>query len=174
MTYKEHIHAAMVRISKNKFVRFIGYNTKLGHQMYGTLKGCEASCIETPVAENLMMGLAMGLSLEGFYPVVCFERSNFLLPALDAIINHLYGMPKMSGEFDFPVTIRVVIPSNKPLDPGFQHLGDYTKIIKKYTKIPVLEFKDGLYVTTLANSTGPVCIIEHKEKYGTNYTSKKL
>ena len=164
MTYKESLIIDMKRLSLTPRVIFIGYNTKLGHQMYGTLKNCEHACIETPVAENLMMGLAMGMSLEGYQPIVCFERSNFLLPAADAIINHLDRMPKMSGEFIFPVIIRVVIPTNKPLDPGLQHLGDFTDIISRHTDIPVVDYEPGIYQMFL-KSKQAVCIKEWKEKY---------
>lgn len=167
MKYKDCIWAEMTRLSNNKKVRFIGYNTKLGHQMYGTLIGCEESCIETPVAENLMMGIAMGLSLEGYRPIVCFERSNFLLPALDAIIHHLDAMPKMSGEFEFHVILRVIIPVDTPLDPGIQHLGDFTDIIKNHTDIPVIDYEPGIYKCFLMSKRS-VCIKEYKDKYETN------
>lgn len=173
MKYKDIIHNEMQRLSRNKKVKFIGYNTKYGHQMYGTLKGCEKSCIEMPVAENLMMGLAMGMSLEGYRPIVCVERSNFLLPMADAIINHLYAMPKMSGEFNFPVIIRVVIPTNKPLDTGIQHLGDYTGIIKIYTDIPIFKYNLGSYTYGIELNK-PICVVEQKEKYETNYTADRL
>jgi pyruvate/2-oxoglutarate/acetoin dehydrogenase E1 component len=169
MKYKKVIAQEMEDISKNKKVKFLGYNVKYGHKMYNTLTKCNPdSLIETPVAENLIMGLAMGMSLEGFKPIVCFERSNFLLPALDAIINHLYGLPKMSGAFDFPVILRVAIPGNKPYDPGFQHLGDYTKIIEQYTSIPVFKYKRGIYKKVLKFKY-PVCIIEKKEDYERDY-----
>lgn len=168
MKYKDEICQEMFDISRDKKVKFIGYNTKLGHQMYGTLKGREDSCIETPVAENLMMGIAMGISLEGYRPIVCFERSNFLLPALDAIINHLYALPKMSGEFTFPVIIRVVIPTDSPLDPGIQHLGDFTDIIENHTDIPVISYEPGVYKKFI-KSKQAVCIKEYKEMYETDY-----
>ena len=173
MTYKEKIHQEMLWLARQNRVRFIGYNTKYGHQMYGTLKGCEDICIETPVAENLMLGLAMGLSLEGFRPIVCVERASFLLPMADAIINHLYAMPKMSGEFNFPVVLRVVIPTNKPLDPGLQHLGDYTDIIHNHTEIQITHFHHGVYEFAL-NINRPICIVERKELYESDYSTKSL
>jgi pyruvate/2-oxoglutarate/acetoin dehydrogenase E1 component len=173
MTYKEMIVREMELISEDPLVRFIGYNTKFGHQMNGTLKGLEKSCVETPVAENLMMGIAMGLSLEGYKPIVCFERTNFLLPALDAIINHLYAMPKMSGEFNFPVILRVIIPTDKPLNPGIQHLGDYTDIIKNHTDIPVKAFRPEIYRHWLSRGT-PICITEKRGDYERNYYSREF
>jgi pyruvate/2-oxoglutarate/acetoin dehydrogenase E1 component len=164
MKYKKAIINDMRWIGRDPKVKFIGYNTERGHQMYGTLKGCEKSCIETPIAENLMVGLAMGMSLEGYYPVVCFERSNFLLPALDA-------MPRMAKNFDFPVLLRVIIPTNTPLNPGIQHLGDFTDIIKNHTKIKVVQYSPGAYKKYIY-SQNPICIVEHKEKYETDCSSR--
>jgi hypothetical protein len=67
---------------------FIGYNVARGDAM-GTLKGIEENQkLETPVAENLMSGLAIGMSFEGFRPVLYFERHDFILVAMDAIVNH--------------------------------------------------------------------------------------
>ena len=60
-----------------------------------------------PVAENLTMGVAIGLALRKARPVVIFQRMDFMLIASDAIINHLALMPKMSGgQFNLPVIIR--------------------------------------------------------------------
>ena len=168
MTYKEMITKEMRQLSKDKRVKFVGYNIAKGHQAYGTLCGCEKSCIEVPCAENLLLGICMGLSLEGYKPVAFFERSNFLLPALDAIINHLYGMPKMSGEFNFPVIIRVIIPTDKPLNCGLQHLGDYTDIIENHTDMPVVEYSKDVYRCAL-KCDFPACIVERKENYGKDY-----
>ena len=116
------------------------------------------------------MGLAMGMSLEGYLPIVCFERTNFLLPALDAIVNHLDAMPRMAKNFDFPVMLRVVVPSNTPLDPGLQHLGDFTDIIKNHTNIPVIQYSRGIYREYM-KKPHPICIVEHKEKYETDCSS---
>lgn len=171
MKYSEVLSQEMDSISRKKKVRFIGYNVKYGHKMYGTLSGCkEESLIEMPVAENLMMGVALGMSLEGYRPIVCFERTNFLLPALDSIIHHLHALPKMSGEFDFPVIIRIIVPTPGLYHPGIQHLGDYTGIIRKYTDISVIPYHKGAYQKALKRKK-PVCIVEKKELYGQNYNT---
>jgi pyruvate dehydrogenase E1 component beta subunit len=100
MTYKESITASMDELAKDPDVCFIGYGIRYGKAM-GTLKNVsESQLIETPVAENLMVGLAIGLSLRGKKPVVFIERADFLLNALDAIVNHLDKIELMSrGQF---------------------------------------------------------------------------
>jgi pyruvate/2-oxoglutarate/acetoin dehydrogenase E1 component len=100
MTYKEQITAAMSLFANDDRARFIGYGLANG-RAGGTLVGAKPhQIVETPVAENLMTGVAIGLSLSGLRPVVYFERCDFILNALDAIVNHLSAARHISrGEF---------------------------------------------------------------------------
>lgn len=166
MTYKENLHNKMLELSRDPLVRFLGYNTRYGHQFNGTLKGCEESCIELPVAENLIMGLAIGMALEGYKPIVCIERINFLWTCADAIINHL-DKAKQLGWGNLPVIIRTCICGNTPLDPGCQHLGDYTDVWKKLlNNIYVTHSWDYINPTDL-----PIMVIEDRRDYESDRTA---
>ena len=94
---------------------FIGYNVLYGNAL-GTLKNVpDSQKLETPVAENLMTGLAIGMSFEGFVPVLYFERHDFMMVAADAIINHIDKIERIShGEFKVPVIIRAVTADAGP------------------------------------------------------------
>lgn len=162
----------MKELSKDKRVRFIGYNTTCGPRMNRTLDRIpKATCLEMPVAENLIMGVAMGMSLEGYRPVVCIERSDFLLVCADAIINHLDKLPLLSGgQFNFPVIIRVCIGFNSPLDPGIQHSQDYSGMFAHTTSNLVVRslLEPGDVVATYRQalaSDKPYMIVEYKEYY---------
>ena len=135
MAYKQAITECMNKLARDPKVVFIGYNTAKGHRMYGTLDQVHPSrCIETPVCENLMVGMGMGMSLAGYFPIVCFERHDFLLIALDAILNHMDKLPILSNrQFNFPMCIRTIVGTDKPLDPGIQHTQDYTDILLNHT-----------------------------------------
>ena len=73
--------------------------------------------VEFPVCEALQLGASIGLSLEGFVPVSIFPRLNFLLCAMDQLINHLDKLPLFS-DYRPKVIIRTAIGSKKPLDAG--------------------------------------------------------
>lgn len=172
MTFQEAIAKCCSEYAKDPDVRFIGYNTFCGSKMYGTLQDVVEDCtIESPVSENLMVGLAMGMSLEGLKPVVCFERHDFILLALDAIVNHLDKMPWLSGDqFDFNVVIRAIVGSKTPLQAGVQHTQDYSTILRKMlTHVKVLEPKTPKeYINAWKTHAGqgkPVIFIEHKDWY---------
>ena len=75
------------------------------------------------------MGLSIGLALSGYIPVTCYPRFDFLLCAMNQLVNHLDKIRIMSNnEFKPRVIIRTSIGPKKPLDGGVQHTQNYTKI----------------------------------------------
>ena len=90
ISYKDAIKSSMQSISEKKEAVFIGYNLKYGSRCYGTMDTIpEDKIYEMPVAEDLMTGVATGMALGGYLPVLVFERQDFMLIASDQIINHL-------------------------------------------------------------------------------------
>ena len=171
MTYKEELIKAMEMLAEDKNTIFLGYNVKYGPQMNKTLTTVpQEQLLEMPVAENLIMGVAMGLSLTGYRPVVCFERMDFMLSCMDAIVNHLSKLPVIANDqFDCRVIIRACIGHNEPLDPGIQHTGDYLPIFQSILRFPVIRL---FHADTIANwykvafeSTTPIMLVESKKFY---------
>lgn len=153
--------------------RFIGYNTVFGSRMYGTLTDVSVDqCVETPVAENLMVGLAMGLALEGYCPVVCFERHDFLLLALDALVNQMDKMPWLSGDkFKWNIVIRAIVGAKKPLNAGPMHTQNYRRELTTMLKhTPVLQPITQAQMAEAwgmagRSESGAVVVIEHRDWY---------
>jgi pyruvate/2-oxoglutarate/acetoin dehydrogenase E1 component len=161
----------MVNFSKLKKSVFIGYNLKFGSQMYETLKDVpKEKILETPLAENLMMGLGIGMSLRGYKPMVIFERHDFILDALDQIVNHADKLQTLSDkQFSTPVVMRAIVGAQKPLFPGVQHIQDYTAAIKRMVSFPVIPLEkagDILPAYDFAMKTDkPVMLIEWRDRY---------
>jgi len=170
MTYKELITNQCTEYAKNPKVIFIGYNTIKGSRMYGTLDGVpKRQCIEAPVAENLMIGMAIGMALEGYLPVVCFERHDFILLGLDALMNHVDKWPELSGgQFKLPIIVRAIVGGTKPINPGVQHNQDYSDELRhmlKNTKVfGYLNYTKAWKVVGSTKS-GACVVIEHKDMY---------
>ena len=168
-SYKDAMNIAMEELGKNGAI-FIGYNVAKGDAM-GTLKGVSIDQkLETPVAENLMMGLAIGMSFEGFRPVVYFERHDFMMVAMDAIVNHLDKIERIShGEYKVPIIIRAISADGGPFYSGPTHSQDFTEILKTAVSFPVLEPLNGADVLQMFNyawnSNRPAIIIEKKSRY---------
>jgi acetoin:2,6-dichlorophenolindophenol oxidoreductase subunit beta len=165
-TYKECLAEEMEWLSGNDNVVFLGQGITCGDRFYGTLdKVSKSKCIEFPVAENLMMGSAIGLALEGYLPIVLFQRMDFMLIAADQIINHAALMQEMSGyQFDLPIIIRACVGSqDKKFDVGVQHNKNFKHVFEGY--IDIYEFYNHIY-KELYNTIEPVLVIEHKDYYG--------
>lgn len=171
MKYKDALKQSMEMLAQDKNIIFIGYNICHGSEAYGTLKDIPLSQrLEMPVAENLMIGLATGMSLEGYRPVVFFERQDFMLNALDGIVNHLDKIESMSnGQYPNPVIIRATVGAKDPLDPGPQHTQNFTKAFKEMIKFQIYEPKNAeeiLKTYQIAkDSKKPLMVIEKKELY---------
>lgn len=62
---------------------------------------------DTPLAESMIAGLAIGMAIEGLKPVAEFQFMGFLYPALDQIINHAARIRNRTrGRMNCPVVFR--------------------------------------------------------------------
>ena len=76
--------------------------------------------IDTPVAESACTGAAVGASLAGMNPIVVHPRLDFMLYAMDAVVNQAAKWSHMTGGQAHPgVTIRGII--NRGGEQGAQH-----------------------------------------------------
>ena len=88
--------------------------------------------LELPVAEEMQMGMSIGMALTGKTVISIYPRMDFLLLAVNQLVNHLDKLEQFThGEYHAKVIIRVGIGSTKPMYPGVQHCGDYTEAFSK-------------------------------------------
>lgn len=63
--------------------------------------------VGTPISEEAFCGLATGAAMTGLRPVVEIMYIDFILMAMDPVVNQMAKIPFMSGgQFGLPVTIR--------------------------------------------------------------------
>lgn len=105
-----------------------------GTAMSNTLKDVNKNkLIEFPVAEEFQMGASLGMALNGMIPVSIYPRWNFLLCAVNQLVNHIDKLSMMS-DYKAKVIIRTGIGSERPLHPQHQHVGDYTDAFRMMCK----------------------------------------
>jgi pyruvate/2-oxoglutarate/acetoin dehydrogenase E1 component len=76
--------------------------------------------LDSPVSENAVTGMAVGAALAGMRPIVFHPRVDFLLLAMDPLINQAANWSYMfAGKASVPVVIRAVI--NRGGEQGAQH-----------------------------------------------------
>ncbi len=94
---------------------YVGNSMKNLDIMYG-----KERIIDTPVSENAVTGAAIGASLCGMKPIVVHPRMDFLLYAMDPIINQSAKWSYMfGGQANPQVTIRSIV--NRGGEQGAQH-----------------------------------------------------
>jgi pyruvate/2-oxoglutarate/acetoin dehydrogenase E1 component len=133
MKYKDELIRSMEYLAKDERTIFLGQSVKYsGNAIYNTLESIDDSKkIETPVFEDVQMGLSTGLALNGFVPITCFPRFDFLILTCNQLVNHLDKIEYMSkGTMKPRVIIRTSIGPKEPLDGGPQHTADYTDVFK--------------------------------------------
>lgn len=76
--------------------------------------------LDSPVAENATTGCAVGAALAGMRPIVFHPRMDFMLLAVDPIVNQAANWSYLfDGQASVPVVIRSVI--NRGGEQGAQH-----------------------------------------------------
>jgi pyruvate dehydrogenase E1 component beta subunit len=82
------------------------FGTTLGlHNLYGNQR-----VIETPTSENAMTGIAVGLAISGFRPIVVHQRLDFFILAMDQLVNSAAKWYYMFGsQQSVPLTVRLII-----------------------------------------------------------------
>jgi len=139
VTYKDAVCSSMKKLAQEGVI-FVGYNVRCGngYETFGDVPLDQR--LETPLAENLMAGLALGMSLEGYRPLLFFERHDFIYNALDILVNQAdKAMFLSNGEYEFPIIIKAVVGSVKPFYAGHTHTSDLSELFKKMFTFPVYD-----------------------------------
>ena len=152
---------------------FLGQATLFsGHAISGTLGEIpKDKLIELPVAEEVQMGLCAGLSLEGYVPISIYPRFNFMMLAINQLVNHIDKMKEMSKGMLVPkVIVRVAVGASKPIDGGAQHTQDFTESIKHMlTDTTLVELTEPSQVFTTFkeayNRNGSTVVVEWGDYY---------
>lgn len=141
--YKDALSNAMNKLSNLNDTIFIGQQiVYAGNPMSTTLGSVpKEKMIEVPVMEETQMGMSLGLAMTGKRVVTFYPRWDFIICASNQLINHIDKIKLMNnGETNINLIIRLGKGSDKPLDPGHQHKGNYFEEFK--SMCPNIEFHD--------------------------------
>ncbi|WP_336712128.1 alpha-ketoacid dehydrogenase subunit beta [Arthrobacter sp. USHLN218] len=68
----------------------------------------EERCFDTPLAESGIMGMAVGMAMNGLRPVVEMQFDAFAYPAFEQVVSHVAKMPNRTcGKVKLPLVIRI-------------------------------------------------------------------
>ena len=97
--YFEELKRSMEWLGAHKDTIFLGQAVSVpGTAMSNTLVDISHDKkVELPVAEEMQMGMAVGLAIDGYVPVTIYPRWNFLLLSMNQLVNHLDRMQHISN-----------------------------------------------------------------------------
>jgi pyruvate/2-oxoglutarate/acetoin dehydrogenase E1 component len=169
--YKDELTRFMKLCNDKENSVFIGQQIVWkGNPMSTTLDYVDKSkMIEVPVIEETQMGMSLGLAMLGNFVITFYPRWDFLISATNQLINHLDKYSLMCGETPH-IIIRVGKGSDKPLDPGHQHKGNYILEFASMLKtVHVMNCNSVDDITInyeyALNNKGIYLIVEYPEKY---------
>ena len=114
--FKEAIDEALVQaMDDNPGVFIMGCGVDDDSGIFGTTvaafkKFGKERVMDVPLAENAIAGIGVGAALMGKRPVIVHARNDFLLLAMDQIVNHASKWNLMSGgRLECPLLIRAIV-----------------------------------------------------------------
>ncbi|WP_284975480.1 alpha-ketoacid dehydrogenase subunit beta [Arthrobacter sp. efr-133-TYG-104] len=128
----------------------------------------EQRCFDTPLAESGIVGMAVGMAINGMRPVIEMQFDAFAYPAFEQIVSHVAKMHnRTKGALKMPMVIRVPYAGGIG---GVEHHCDssesyyaHTAGLKVYTPATVA---DGYRMLREAiDSDDPVMFMEPKKLY---------
>jgi|TARA_B100000315_G_scaffold63336_1_gene57530 pyruvate dehydrogenase E1 component beta subunit len=176
ITYREALDEALVQGMENDpevFVMGCGVNdeggifgsTKETYQKFG-----KDRVMDVPLSENAIAGIGIGAAIMGKRPVIVHARNDFLLLAMDQIVNHAAKWEFMSGEkLHCPMLVRAIVGR------GWGQAAQHSQSLQAlFSHVPGLKVvlpacahdAKGLLLGSLRES-GPVISIEHRLLYET-------
>ncbi|TAN44514.1 MAG: alpha-ketoacid dehydrogenase subunit beta [Nitrospirae bacterium] len=157
-------------MSDDKSVFIIGLGVTDPKGIFNTTIGLEAKygsdrVMDMPVSENAMTGVMIGASLVGMRPILTHQRIDFMLLALDQVINNAAKWRYMfGGRQKVPIVIRVLV--GRGWGQGAQHAQSLQSL---FAHIPGLKVvmpttpydAKGLLISAIRDDN-PVIYIDHR------------
>lgn len=171
--YKDSLTDSMTFLGQKEDTVFIGQQVLwAGNPMSTTLVNVpKEKMIELPVMEESQMGMSLGMAMSGDFVITFYPRWDFLVCATNQLVNHVDKIKLMSNDEWKPnMIIRLGKGSDKPLDPGYQHKGNYIDEFRKMCPNigvwDLLSYESIEYVYRRCYTEGGIhIIVEYPELY---------
>jgi pyruvate dehydrogenase E1 component beta subunit len=171
ITYKDAIREAIDQAMINDPRVFaIGLDADDKFGVFGSMLNMThpERVIGTPISENAMTGVALGAALNGLRPIYVHLRVDFMLLAMDQLVNYIASWRYMTrGKVKVPIVIRAVI--GRGWGCGAQHSHTLGGMFAHIPGLKVVMPSDpyevkGLFFAAVADDW-PVVFIEHRWLY---------
>jgi pyruvate dehydrogenase E1 component beta subunit len=175
LTYAEALREAMRQeMKKDKNVFLIGEDVGQGYRgCFAVSTGLfeefgQTQIIDTPIAENTILGCGIGAALLGMKPIVEMMFADFISVAFDGIINQAAKVRMMSAN-QYNLNLVVRLPSGSKNGTGPHHSQSLESIFMSIPGIkiacPVTPYDAKGLLKEAINHGDPVIFFEHKKLY---------
>ena len=174
ITMREAIsQALMEEMERDERVFILGEEVGVWGGTYAVTRGFyekfgEKRVRDTPIAESVIIGAAIGASLTGLRPIAELMTINFAFAAFDHIVNEAAKLRAMfGGQFSVPIVIRA--PGGGGRQLGATHSQTPDAIFAHFPGLKVIspgtpEDAKGLLKSAI-RSDDPILFIEHATMY---------
>jgi pyruvate dehydrogenase E1 component beta subunit len=174
LAYAEAVNEALAQalaLDPRVFVMGQGVDDPAG--MFGATKGLHLRfgrerVFDTPLAETALSGVALGAALGGMRPVYCHNRPDFLLLAMDQLVNHA-----AKWRFMFGATSCAPLVFWACIGRGWGSAAQHSQALQGlFNHVPGLKLvmpatchdAKGLLLAAIADNN-PVLILEHRMNF---------
>ena len=165
--------ATKYSMRRNKKVLVYGLGVDDPKGMYGTTKGLVEEfgperCFDTPLSEDAMTGIGIGMAMNGFRPIHIHQRFDFLLLCMNQLINIASKVKYLSnGKSICPFIVRAII--GRSWGQGAQHSQSFHSFLSSIPGLTVLApvtpfdmYNSMIWATKYDN---PVIMVENRMLY---------
>ncbi len=171
ITYATAIREAIDQgMEKDSSIFIIGEGIPAHPYSFGTTKGLlekygKMRVLDMPLSENSITGVCIGAALQGMRPIMVHQRLDFMLLALDQLVNNAAKWHYMfGGQMKVPLVIRAII--GRGWGQGTQHSQNLQAILAHIPGLKVVMPSTaydakGLLMASVQDNN-PVIFIEHR------------
>jgi pyruvate dehydrogenase E1 component beta subunit len=107
--------ALKLEMKKDKTVLVLGEDVGADGGVFRVTDGLQKAfgamrCIDTPLAESAIIGVSIGLAMNGFKPVAEAQFNGFSIPMIDQLVNHASRIRwRTRGQRSCPLVLRIPV-----------------------------------------------------------------
>ncbi len=170
ITIREALSAALrEEMQRDERVFIMGEEVGVWGGTYAVTRGFldefgEKRVRDTPIAEMVIAGAAVGAAMAGLRPVAEIMTINFAFLALDAIVNHAAKVRYMfNGQFTVPLVIRTTTGGGKQLGATHSHAPEviFAHFPGLYVAVPGTAYDAKGMLKAAIRDDNPVLFVEH-------------
>lgn len=174
ISYRQALQAALAQeMARDEGVFLYGVGLGTRDQFFGSIEGLaerfgRERVLDMPIAEESLMGFGLGAAVNGLHPVNHHIRPDFLLRAMDQLVNmvapYSFGV---NGMRTAPLVIRAVI--GRGWGQGWQHSKSMASLFAHIpglkVVLPTTPADAKGYLAGAIRDGGPVLVLEHRWLY---------